>query len=301
SYGYVYNGGPINASTYTRCVACSVSLTTGVLAAWSQAGGTYDDATNQTRRYNASNGIVTDSLTGIQWQQNASETAMNWTDALAYCANQTTGGLSGWRVPNVIELQTLIDFTNGIAPYVNKVVFPSMPASQFWSSTPDVGNAGNSWQVYFSSGNYGESYWNTVSTLDRVLCVRSCYPTPLVSRYTATSGEVTDSVTNLIWQQVSTGSTMNWTNAITHCTGLNLNSHTWRLPSVRELATLVDYSGGKSSLMMNPTVFSGEPANAFWSLSSLVGFPTNAWYVYFGLGLVDYGLVTLNSYVRCVR
>ncbi|MEI6806062.1 MAG: DUF1566 domain-containing protein, partial [Myxococcaceae bacterium] len=296
-----------------RCVACSVPPAIGLLAAWSRAGGTYADATNQAGRYNVSNGIVIDTLTGIQWQQTASSIAMNWTDAATYCANQTTGGLSGWRLPNIMELGTLMDYTSSTTPYLNGTVFPGTPASSFWSSTPEIGNGGgNSWD--FQLGNYGKLEWDTTATTNMIRCVRSCYSLPTSSRYTVgtgtSAGTVADYVTNLIWQKVAPttgGPNSNGlyppSSAKTYCSSLNLGgfSSGWRLPTIRELQTLVDYSNNYATLMMDTTVFSGEQPNRFWSSTPLAGNPSSAWIVHFNYGDV-YANDVSNAYsVRCVR
>ena len=116
----------------------------GLMAAWSQTGGTYADGTNQTARYSVWDGVVTDALTFMQWEQAASANTMNWSSVPGYCATQTTGGFSDWRAPNIGELQTLVDYTLGYSTVpINAAAFPNTPATDFWSSGPVVGDAGN--------------------------------------------------------------------------------------------------------------------------------------------------------------
>ena len=63
-----------------------------------------------------------------------------------------------------------------------------------------------------------------------------------VGHYTASMGMVTDNKTGLTWQQ-SEGPVLNWSDAKDYCTNLELNTMTdWRLPTVKELLTLVDFS-----------------------------------------------------------
>lgn len=301
-YGY-FGGSAIGTSYFARCVwSCSspiIPTSTGVLAAWNQAGGTYADVTNQTSRYFISNGITTDALTGLQWEEMASSRRMNWTDAVAYCVNQRTGGVSGWRIPNLIELQTLVDFTIS-APPLNATAFSGVDAADFWSSTPDAGNVVNFWNVYFSS--YGFSNYDLVTTLERVRCVRSCYQTPFASRYMNGSGVVADTVTGLIWQQISTSGFMSQPRAMTHCGNLTLAGFTtgWRVPSIKELSTLVNYSIAQGSLMMNAETFSGEPPDWFWSSTALASQPAEALVVNFGTGVLGNNVVTAYYCVRCV-
>ncbi len=64
------------------------------------------------------NGTVTDNLTGLMWTKDASPEAggvgvekVNWETALNYCNGLTLGEYTDWRLPNVKELQSLIDWT----------------------------------------------------------------------------------------------------------------------------------------------------------------------------------------------
>ncbi|MDI6852712.1 MAG: DUF1566 domain-containing protein [Deltaproteobacteria bacterium] len=106
-------------------------------------------------------GTVTDNLTGLIWMRDAEALGMmNWYDALDAAAHLQDGryGLmdgskaGDWRLPNVRELQSLIDFG---------AEHPAMPAdhpfvgvmSRYWSSTsyassPDL----HAWPVRFDDG-----------------------------------------------------------------------------------------------------------------------------------------------------
>ncbi len=59
-------------------------------------------------------GTVSDLATGLMWAKSDSPDSMNWEDALAYCAQSRLGGHSDWRLPNVKELQSIVDY--GRAP-----------------------------------------------------------------------------------------------------------------------------------------------------------------------------------------
>jgi len=52
-------------------------------------------------------GICTDPATGFEWQQDPSDVAMLWDDAVDYCQRLNLGG-EGWRLPNLSELRTLV-------------------------------------------------------------------------------------------------------------------------------------------------------------------------------------------------
>ena len=62
-------------------------------------------------------GIVHDTKTGLDWQDNYSNNGdnikySNWTEAIAYCEALTLGGYADWRLPNINELKSIIVKTN---------------------------------------------------------------------------------------------------------------------------------------------------------------------------------------------
>jgi hypothetical protein len=120
-------------------------------------------------------------------------------------------------------------------------------------------------------------------------------------RYVIAAGEVIDTQTGLIWQQgMSPATGVAWADAPAYCGTLNLNSQTWRLPSLRELQTLVDES---KTPAIDLTAFPNTPSTYFWTSNEFTGNPGNAWIVDFTYGITfGYGIdVTWLYPVRCVR
>jgi hypothetical protein len=123
-------------------------------------------------------------------------------------------------------------------------------------------------------------------------------------RYAIAAGEVTDTLTGLVWQQGATaGEGVTWAGATTYCNTLNLNNHAWRVPTLRELQTLVDDS---KTPAIDLTAFPTTPTHwSFWTSNAFTG-PTatdNAWVVDFTYGFTfGYGIdVSSSGFVRCVR
>jgi len=116
-------------------------------------------------------------------------------------------------------------------------------------------------------------------------------------------GTVTDNVTGLMWQQAVPAGTYTWAQAVAYCQTLTLAGHgDWRLPSMIELVSIVDYGQGGPSI--SPNVFPSTPSDGFWSSSPFAGSSSSAWYVYvyFDLGYPSWGFgVSSTFYVRCVR
>lgn len=73
----------------------------------------------------------------------------------------------------------------------------------------------------------------------------------------------------------------------------------WRLPTQRELLTLVYADGSSSSI--DPTYFLNTPASSFWSGSTYVPDSALAWIVLFYNGRTDAGLKADSFYARLVR
>ena len=115
---------------------------------------------------------------------------------------------------------------------------------------------------------------------------------------------VLDKETGLVWEKSPETTTYDWRSAQFQC-----NRHTtggrkgWRLPSVPELASLVD----PSVFLPGPTLPPGHPflnvqsSYNHWSASTVTVDPMFAWYVSFYNGEVGHGLKLGAFYVWCVR
>ncbi len=97
------------------------------------------------------NGTVTDTQTGLMWQQATAPNRMNWNDAIAWCNNLSLAGYSDWRLPDIDELRSLVDMS--YSPTINTTYFPNTVASWYWSSSTNAYSTGYAWVVYFYSGD----------------------------------------------------------------------------------------------------------------------------------------------------
>ena len=103
------------------------------------------------------NGTVSDTSTGLMWQQDTARDGggnydlMNWEEALAYCEGLSLGGHTDWRLPNIKELDFLVDLSR-YNPSINTVYFPNTLASNYWSSTTGADYTDGAWGMYFNGG-----------------------------------------------------------------------------------------------------------------------------------------------------
>jgi hypothetical protein len=125
-------------------------------------------------------------------------------------------------------------------------------------------------------------------------------------------GDWCDPKTGLCWQVSEVGERLSWDNAVAYCNNLTLcNRDDWRLPSIKELVTIVDVTRDidKGDIYIDASVFNSKSKDMippdqfwFWTSQSSVKDTNNAWYVYFKDGsVIDGEKTTSQGYARCVR
>ena len=120
----------------------------------------------QTRFTDNHNGTVTDTLTGLIWLQDAGCLAPSvWADALNQASQLASGscGLNDnsiagqWRVPNLNELESLVDVSASHPAISAGSPFLHVSDAIYWSSTSYFGGQAGSpqaWAIRMSDGRY---------------------------------------------------------------------------------------------------------------------------------------------------
>lgn len=121
-----------------------------------QAGTAWSDS-RFTEGTGASSNCVIDTMTGLMWVKNPDSTKRAWADALTYCegldGTSGRGGYDDWRLPNVRELQSLIDYGRKGPALPLGHPFLAIPwDTYYWTSTTYLDAPQYAWCVHFSNG-----------------------------------------------------------------------------------------------------------------------------------------------------
>ena len=92
------------------------------------------------------NGMVRDNLTGLCWQKVSISDSFTWEEALHFAASFSLGGRADWRLPNIKELQSIVD-VNHIVPAVDTGFFKNMSGHRYWSSTTLPNMTNKAWYL----------------------------------------------------------------------------------------------------------------------------------------------------------
>ena len=238
---------------------------------------------------------VEDNVTGLTWTQSADlnddgdiEAAdkLTYDQAMAYPDTLNSiayGGYTDWRLPSIEELYSLIDFsgvdpsgyegtdTSGLVPFIDTDYFEfaygdtsageRIIDAQMASSTLYVGNTRMLFGVNFADGRikgYGLEFMGADKTFYTYF-VRG--NTDYGENQFVDNGDstITDVATGLMWSQDDSGVGMDWEDALAWVEQMNdenyLGHDDWRLPNVKELQSIVDYTRSPSttsSAAINP-------------------------------------------------
>lgn len=246
-------------------------------------------------------GVAIDGVTGLMWQRDPSNDEKEVAGAVAHCADLDAGGYADWRLPTRIELVSLVDYTRD-RPAIDAGVFAGTTGDFLSSSTL----AGSRWRV--GSDGATRLLSDSQAPAGRVRCVRRHFAkeSPEPHYVLDESGDIaTDRGTGLIWQRRPSATTFTFEGARTHCSELPLAGGGFRVPSMKELQTLLDETRAEAPLL-DEDVFPDFPDTlnpTFWTSSRSARSTDQAWFVRGGSTLASAVDATVDTpfYVRCVR
>ncbi len=243
--------------------------------------------------------LLIDHVTGLTWQLQTAPKPLDWSAALDYTDALALGGFTDWRLPESRELRTIMRFGEPGGKEKKEACRFPLPAGEpcFWSFTTRKFPALDAQSVCLGAINQVR---DTNKDLKRAVRAVRGKPLPGPSFRDNGDGTVTDLSTGLEWQQTE-ARPMTWQQALAYCERLELAGHRdWRLPSIRELQTLVDPRLQEPAL--DSKVFPGCRPEPYWSSTTRSDRPAFAWTMDFSTGLEYGGGYKTRLYsVRAVR
>ena len=200
-------------------------------------------------------GTTQPALSGYRQHSPGTYTWQEAQDYIDELNNNNTLGHGDWRLPTIEELSTLVDAGRS-APAIDPL-FSDTVEAYYWSSTPYAADPIFAWTVRF---NDGAIYRRDKTFLYYVRAVRGLQYGPFGNFISNNDGTITDTTTELMWQQCGYGQTWDvntnsctgsaelqlWEDAQGYVQALNdtsaLGYDDWRLPTRNELQSLIDYS-----------------------------------------------------------
>jgi hypothetical protein len=284
----------------------------------------------------SSGNIVTDNATSLMWTQSSDLDSddqttdegdkLSYDNALSYCSDLTLDGYFDWRLPDIKTLYSLMLFTgedpsgyqgtntDGLATFLDssfarafgdqskgeRIIDGQYASSTKYISTTMKGNE-TMFGVNFVDGRI-KGYPTTMRATDKkfyVLCARGDEAYGQNNFTDNNDKTITDNATGLMWERDDAQSS-DFEDAISMCESSTTAGYTnWRLPNVKELQSIVDYSrspdttsGAAIDPLFNATSFMNEENmpdwGYYWSGTTHVSYSgggVNGAYVSFGRAL----------------
>ncbi len=111
-------------------------------------------------------GTVTDTCTGLMWQKESTPVPSAWQNALQYCESLQLAGHGDWRLPNMRELESILDYGR---------YFPSLDSAfeggfdSHWSSTTYSFGPRYAWSIAFHQGTVAIANKNVADRIVRAV------------------------------------------------------------------------------------------------------------------------------------
>jgi len=215
-------------------------------------------------------GTISDRVTGLMWTKDPGE-KMTYAAAVKNASKCNVGGYDDWRLPTIKELYSLMNFngvdpdprsteTGNLIPFIDADVFDyeygdiskgeRIIDSQFatctlYTSTTMGGNK-TMFGVNFADGRikgYPAGRTPRGEKTYYVLYVRGNPDYGKNNFKDNGDGTIVDEATGLVWMKTDSGKGMDWPTALEYAEGMEFAGHDdWRLPSAKELQSLVDYT-----------------------------------------------------------
>jgi hypothetical protein len=230
-------------------------------------------------------GAISDVNTSLMWTQTPdldgdgdidSDDKLTFDEAVAFAGTLNRANYQGhddWRLPNIKELYSLMDFRGteptmcssvaacpNLKPFIDtnffefgygdtsageRLIDAQMVSSTMYVSTTMHGDA-TAFGVNFADGRikgYGLEMPNGSEKYFYVYYVRGNTDHSVNKFVDNGDGTITDRATGLMWQQGDSEEGLNWQEGLEYAEGLSLAGYDdWRMPNAKELQSIVDYT-----------------------------------------------------------
>jgi hypothetical protein len=279
-------------------------------------------------RFEASDGLVLDRLTGLVWTRSANiaQFPLRWQEALEYIAGmnkESAFGYSDWRLPNRRELRSLMSHQTKKPALPEGHPFTDVFLGWYWTSTTASINAAYAWHVHMEGARmfYGNKeqfslLWPVRAEGNGILPATGqvkCYdskgrliqpegsgqdgelrigrpwPEP---RFEITSHLVIDRLTGLRWSKNAdlANGTVTWQDAIAAVAKLNQNAKEKARWRLPNINELESLVDcGTHSPALPPVHPFDAVREAYWSSTTSMFEPDWAWVLYITKGAVGVG------------
>ena len=105
---------------------------------------------------NNGDGTISDNSTGLMWTQNDNGEGVNWEDAISYAENREIAGYNDWRLPDVKELQSIVDYTRSPGTTNSASIDPLFNCTEITNEADQV-----DYPFYWSSTTHAN--WSAVA------------------------------------------------------------------------------------------------------------------------------------------
>lgn len=281
--------------------------------------------TSHSRFHLLSDDLVEDRSTGLVWARDAGclDFPLSWSEGLQAIGDMNRDALFGrndWRMPNRVELRSLVDHGEKRPALPAGHPFQRVFSGWHWTSTTAAIAPSYAWYVHLEGarmfyGNKRDFYWiwpvcGSSATLPRtgllecfddqgrvVDCLNSGQDGDLQAgtpwphpRFSVTDDGVLDRLTGLIWHDRGGfgDPAADWFEALAAVDDYSARSgHPWRLPTIWELESLVDAASHSPALPADHPF--REPVDTYWSATTSGFDPDWAFALYLTKGAVGVG------------
>ena len=203
--------------------------------------------------------VVIDNNTGLMWQKDVSNETYTFNNAVGYCSDLEYAGYTDWRLPSMMELQSILEF--GDKRPIDNYYFPTVESYHMWSSVSYSSLRTDAFAVLLK--NYTKTpdsdHWPKTEKFN-VRCVRGDTMKSNVVTWTENGKRIlVDTESGLMlnpnWIDVVT-----WEEVLYSCENSDYAGYTdWRIGNLNEMLAFtngkVDRSRSETS-----TIDSDEPA-----------------------------------------